>query len=206
MIRSAIIVQARFGSTRLPGKVLFPLGGRSVLSHVLERCHRIGADVVICAVPDGLKNEPVAMEALACGAMVTRGSEADVLARYCVAARAGQSDVIMRVTSDCPLIEPTICAQVLDLVRSGVADYACNNMPRSFPHGLDCEAFTAKCLFLAEREAQEAADREHVTPWLRRNHSLRRVNLWGPGGHEAERRITLDTPEDYDVIKAIVEA
>jgi spore coat polysaccharide biosynthesis protein SpsF len=206
-MKSAVIVQARFASTRLRGKVLLPLAGHTVLWHVMERCHKIaGADVVVCAVPDGEINDPVAEEAKRCGAVVTRGSESDVLDRYNKAAIAVGADVVMRVTSDCPLIEPAVCAQVLALVRAGVADYACNNMPRSFPHGLDCEAFTAKWLAEAARVATAPDEREHVTPWLRNNASLRRVNLYGPGGEAALQRITLDTPEDYDVIRAIMEA
>lgn len=205
-MRSAVIVQARYASTRLRGKVLLPLAGRSVLSHVLERCAAIeGADLVVCAVPEGSINDPVAIEAQRCGAVVTRGSESDVLDRYHRAARAVSADVVMRVTSDCPLIDPAVCAQVLALARAGVADYACNNMPRTFAHGLDCEAFSASWLAKAAQVATRAEEREHVTPWLRNNTALRRVNLYGPGGAEAERRITLDTPEDYAIIRAIVE-
>jgi spore coat polysaccharide biosynthesis protein SpsF (cytidylyltransferase family) len=110
----AIIVQARYGSTRLPGKIMRPLGGATVLRRVLDRCARIpGADVVVCAIPDTDENEPVAAEAARAGAVVVRGDERDVLARYAKAASAVGADMVMRVTSDCPFIDPgrRLCLQ-----------------------------------------------------------------------------------------------
>ena len=201
---TAIIVQARVGSSRLPGKVLKPLAGGTVLAEVLRRCRAIpGADLVVCAVPEGEKDDPVAEEAQRCGAIVTRGSESDVLHRYLQASRAVGADVVMRVTSDCPLIDPGVCGAVLDLRAEKNADYACNNLPPSFPHGLDCEAFTRDALELAWREAIAPEDREHVTPWLRRAPEIRRAVLAGPGGDLVHQRWTLDFPEDYDFFKAV---
>jgi spore coat polysaccharide biosynthesis protein SpsF (cytidylyltransferase family) len=200
----AVIIQARFGSTRLPGKVLLPLGGRPVLASVLERAARIpGIDIVVCAVPEGVPNDPVAAAASACGAVVFRGDERDVLSRYEGAARAVGATVVMRVTSDCPLIDPMIAGEVLALIQGGSADYACNNMPPLWPHGLDCEAFHARHLHRAAAEAHLPYDREHVTPWLRRNPGLRRVNLSGPGGGLERYRWTLDHREDYAFFRAL---
>ncbi len=202
----AAIVQARLGSTRLPGKVLTEMGGRSVLEHVLRRCAAIpGVDTVVCATTDSPADDPVAAAAGALGAAVFRGSEADVLARYAGAAAAAGADVVVRVTSDCPLIDPAVCGAVLDLVTSGRADYATNNLPPSWPHGLDCEAFTADALARANREASEPAAREHVTPWMRRNPDLVRANLAGPGGERARMRWTLDYPEDRAFLAALFE-
>lgn len=201
---TAIIVQARLGSSRLPGKVLKPLAGGTVLAEVLRRCLAIpGADLVVCAVPEGKQDEPVAEEARHCGAVVTRGSETDVLDRYLQASKVVGADVVMRVTSDCPLIDPGVCGAVLDLRAKKDADYACNNLPPSFPHGLDCEAFTRDALELAWREGVAPEDREHVTPWLRRAPTIRRAMLAGPGGELAHLRWTLDVPEDYDFFKAV---
>ncbi len=104
--------------------------------------------------------------------MVFRGDEHDVLGRYLGAARAVDADVILRVTSDCPLIDPRLCAAVIEARADTQADYAANNMPRLFPHGLDCEAFTRAGLEQAASDATEAYDREHVTPWLRRKPDL----------------------------------
>ena len=204
MTRTAIIVQARIGSTRLPGKVLMPLGGRSVLSHVLERCQAIpGADGVCCAVPDAAENDPVAAEAEARGAAIFRGSESDVLARYLGAAEQMNASVILRVTSDCPLIDPTVCGDVLALRAGEAADYACNNMPPSWPHGLDCEAFSLDWLVRAAREATDPFDREHVTPFIRGNKEVRAVNLPSPDPGLARHRWTLDTPNDFSFFEAV---
>lgn len=201
---TAVIVQARLGSSRLPGKVLKPLARGTVLEEVLRRCRAIpGADLVVCAVPEDGKDDPVVAEALRCGAIVTRGSETDVLDRYLQASKAVGADVVMRVTSDCPLIDPEVCGAVLDLRAAEGADYACNNMPPSFPHGLDCEAFTRDALELAWRQAIAPEDREHVTPWLRRAPEIRRAVLAGPGGNFAHLRWTLDFPEDYSFLKEV---
>lgn len=201
---TAVIVQARAGSTRLPGKVLMDLGGRSALARVLERCRAIpGADVVCCCVPEGADDDAVAAEAARAGAEVTRGPERDVLARYLIAARDLGAETIMRVTSDCPLIDPDVCAAVLRLREEAEADYAANNMPPSWPHGLDCEAFTIEALDEAAATAIAAEDHEHVTPWIRRNRAYRRVNLAGPGGELTGQRWTLDYPEDLAFLRAL---
>lgn len=202
--RTAIIVQARLGSTRLPGKIMQEIGGRTVLDHDIARLQQVrGADCVVIATTDKDSDTPVAEAAAAAGAIVFRGDEQDVLARYLGAARAVDADVIMRVTSDCPLIDPEICAAVLALRADTNADYAANNMPRLFPHGLDCEAFTREALERASVEATAPYDREHVTPWLRRAPGLRRANLVGPGWPANQQRWTLDFPEDLDFFTAL---
>jgi glutamate-1-semialdehyde 2,1-aminomutase/spore coat polysaccharide biosynthesis protein SpsF len=201
---TAVIVQARTGSTRLPGKVLKHLCGRTVLEEVLRRCQSIsGADAVVCAIPAGADDDALVPVAERAGAMVVRGSTSDVLARYAQAAKAARADLVLRVTSDCPLIDPEICAQVIELRARENADYACNNMPPSFPHGLDCECFTRDALDRAARDAKEPYQREHVTPWLRTQPFLRRANLFGPGGEAAQQRWTLDFEEDYDFLRAL---
>jgi glutamate-1-semialdehyde 2,1-aminomutase/spore coat polysaccharide biosynthesis protein SpsF len=202
--RTACIVQARMGSTRLPGKVLATLGSEPVLTHVLRRCQAIaGIDEVVCATVEGPDGKPVAALAEKIGVRVFRGSERDVLARYHGAALAAGATIVMRVTSDCPLIDPEICAAVLQLRAETGADYAANNMPPSWPHGLDCEAFTFAALDEAMATATAPEDREHVTPWIRRNRGFRRVNLPGPGGELIQQRWTLDYPEDLDFLRAV---
>ncbi|MDY0873065.1 UDP-2,4-diacetamido-2,4,6-trideoxy-beta-L-altropyranose hydrolase [Dongia rigui] len=194
---TAIIVQARLGSSRLPGKILQKIGGRTVLEHDIARLKSVrGADLVVIATTDKDSDTVVADAATAAGALVFRGDETDVLARYLGAARMVDADVVMRVTSDCPLIDSAICDAVLALRAATGADYAANNMPRLFPHGLDCEAFTRAALERAANEATDAYDREHVTPWLRRMPGLTRANLTGPGWPANQQRWTLDFPED----------
>jgi spore coat polysaccharide biosynthesis protein SpsF (cytidylyltransferase family) len=206
MTRTVCIIQARMGSTRLRGKVLEYMGGAPVLAHVIRRCEAIPVvDDVVCATVPGQDGDEIAEIAEKLGAAVFRGPEQDVLARYHGAAHASAADVVLRVTSDCPLIDPEICAAVLKLRADEDADYAANNMPPSWPHGLDCEAFTIDALDQAADAAVEPYDREHVTPWIRRNEAFRRVNLAGPGGALAVQRWTLDFPEDLVFLRAIVE-
>jgi spore coat polysaccharide biosynthesis protein SpsF len=206
MSKTACIVQARVGSSRLPGKVLETLGDAPVLEHVLRRCEAIeGVDEVVCATVDGDHGDAVAALADRLDVPVYRGPECDVLARYHGAAHAVGAEVVLRVTSDCPLIDPEICAAVLKLRSEAGADYAANNMPPSWPHGLDCEAFTIEALDEAAATATAAEDHEHVTPWIRRNRSYHRVNLPGPGGEVVAQRWTLDYPEDLAFLRAVYE-
>lgn len=201
---TAIIVQARMHSTRLPGKILRRLGDHTVLHIVLRRCAAVKTcDVVVCAIPDAADCQPIAEAAEAAGAVVVRGSETDVLDRYYKAARAVNADVIMRVTSDCPLIDPAVCEEVIALRARESADYACNNMPHSFPHGLDCEAFPMAALEAAANSAKKPFDREHVTPWLRREAGFKRANYLSPAEEYSNQRWTLDFPEDYDFFRAV---
>jgi spore coat polysaccharide biosynthesis protein SpsF len=206
-VTTAVIVQARMGSSRLPGKVMKMLAGRTVLRHVLDRCREInGADVVVCAVPDEATSAPLVEVAAACRARVFRGSEFDVLDRYLGAARWVNADVVMRVTSDCPLVDPQICSDVLALRQIENADYAANDMPRSFPHGLDAECFTTVALEEAAASTMDPYDREHVTPWLRRAGHLKRVNLASGNPKLRNNRWTLDYPEDLAFLRAVFEA
>jgi len=201
---TAVIVQARMTSTRLPGKVLMKLAGKSVLYHVLARCRAIvGVDAVCCAVPNTRESGPVVAEAERLGVGVFRGSERDVLDRYYQAAKILDADVVMRVTSDCPLIDPALCTDMLSLRAREQADYACNNMPPSWPHGLDCEAVTYAWLERSAREARKKYEREHVTQYVRNHPEARKANLPGPGGTAVDHRWTLDTLADLKFLQAL---
>lgn len=179
------------------------LSGRSVLAHVIERCFLIsGVQEVCCALPLGPKHDVVEKEARFNGADVFRGSENDVLDRYWRAAEALKADAIIRITSDCPLIDPILCGEVLELIDDGF-EYACNNAPPTWPHGLDCEAFLMDVLEDAAKSATEPHDREHVTPWIRRHAQLRKASILGPGGWAARQRWTLDYPEDLEFFRAL---
>ncbi len=200
----AVIVQARFGSTRLRGKVLERLNDETVLAEVLVRCRAIpGADLVCCAVPVGGDDDPVAVAAAAAGASVFRGNELDVLGRYAGAARAHAADVVLRVTSDCPLIDPEVCGAVLRLVVEQDYDYACNNRPPTWPHGLDCEAVVVRWLEKAAAEATAADAREHVTPFIVTHPGARRANLRSADPTLARHRWTLDTADDLAFLRRL---
>lgn len=196
-MRTVVIVQARVGSTRLPGKVLKRLGPHTVLEEMLSRCHAIrGVDLVVCAIPEAAADDVLIPLVDRSKSIVARGSEDDVLARYLSAAQLVGADVVMRVTSDCPLIDPELCAAVLSVRNAAGVDYAANNMPPGFPHGLDCEVFTTAALRRAAESATAASDREHVTPLLRRSPEVSRAMVVGPGGNLKTMRWTLDFPED----------
>jgi glutamate-1-semialdehyde 2,1-aminomutase/spore coat polysaccharide biosynthesis protein SpsF len=204
MTRTVAIIQARFGSTRLPGKVLKPLGRGIVLDHAIERCRAIpSVDAVVIATTDRDEDGAIVAAAERAGAIVYRGSAEDVLSRYAGAAKHAEADVVLRATSDCPLIDPGICDRLIRLRAEAGADYAANNMPRLYPHGLDCEVFTRAALDRADRTATAPYDREHVTPWLRRAADVARTSLIGPGWPSVQQRWTVDFPEDYDFFAAL---
>lgn len=206
MTVTAVIVQARMGSSRLPGKVLKPLAGDPVVCHVLRRARAIsGADVVVLATTTDPGDDLLAELALRQGVEVFRGSEQDVLDRYLGAAGQVGANTVMRITCDCPVIDPKICDEVLRLRASRQADFACNTLPPRWPHGLDCEAFTFELLKHAAAKAREPEEREHVTIWMRRQPGLARVNLPGSGGMIAQHRWTLDYPEDLAFFEALFE-
>lgn len=195
-MNTVCVVQARTNSTRLPGKVLLPLNGHTVIAEVLTRCWQIpGVDKVVCAVPIG--DDQLAKEAARFGP-VASGPEHDVLNRYYRAAVIHKASIVMRVTGDCPLISPELCGAVLAKLKYEHADYASNVHPRTFPKGMDCEVFTFNILERAEREANDD-EREHVTTWMLRS-NIKRVNVVSPWVMEG--RLTLDTDDDYRTICA----
>lgn len=204
MTKTSVIVQARMGSTRLPGKVLMPLGGRTVIDQVIRRCQNIARADEVCIATTVLPRDDDLVEAgRSQGALIFRGDEQDVLSRYYLAAREMKCDRILRVTSDCPLIDATVCDEVLDLMEARGADYACNFTPPSFPHGLDCEAFTMAALEDMQNSAEDAFSREHVTVWLIDNPEARKVSLRLPEGDWSCHRWTLDTQEDFDFLSRL---
>jgi spore coat polysaccharide biosynthesis protein SpsF len=202
---NVVIVQARMGSSRLPGKVMMDLNGAPVLAHVLARAAAIaGIDRVCCAIPDTAENDALAGLAADLGAVVARGSETDVLDRYLKAARACDADTIMRLTSDCPVVDPAVSAEVLAALKAAGADYASNVDPRSWPKGLDTEVFTMEALERTAARAGEPFDREHVTPFMRRTAGFARTNVERRGEPVEHWRWTLDHPQDLDFLRRLL--
>jgi spore coat polysaccharide biosynthesis protein SpsF len=207
----AAIIQARMGSARLPGKVMFDLCGHSVLAHVVRRIQAAqGIGTVVVATTTLAADDAVAAEAERRGARVYRGSEHDVLSRYYEAGRREGADVVVRITADCPLIDPelvgSMVARFVSLKERNRVDYLSNTLERSFPRGLDAEVFSMAALERAWREAASAAEREHVTPYLYRHPELFRLGNHVDAHDRSRLRLTLDTPEDWAVIHAVVEA
>ena len=204
---TAILVQARTGSSRLPGKVLKQIGSHTVLEEVIARCRRTaGADVVVASIPDLDRDDVLVPVAERAGAVVVRGNETDVLSRYAKSARAVNATVVVRITSDCPLIDPEIIGALLELRTRERAEYASNALVRTYPVGLDCEAFTTESLLESEAKAIDKHDREHVTPWLIRAPHLRRANLHSGNPSLGKLRWVLDYPEDLEFMRAVFAA
>ncbi|MEP4894782.1 glycosyltransferase family protein [Parasphingorhabdus sp.] len=207
-MRSVAIVQARMGSSRLPGKVLKTLAGQPVLDHVVTRVKAASrVDDVIVATSDLPADNTIADHSAARGWMCVRGSETDVLSRYAMATRASDAEIIIRVTSDCPLFSPRILDEMLAAFDPSIVDYMSTNWPdRSFPVGLDCEVMRADSLLDIAENATDPYDREHVTAHFYRNPDRFRL-----AGHRCDRplahlRITLDTAEDYDRLITLIGA
>jgi spore coat polysaccharide biosynthesis protein SpsF len=198
------IVQARMGSTRLPGKVLMKAGSETVLARVvrrLARAKRINQIVVATTLADG--DLAIVDEAAPLAINCFRGSEHDVLERYSGAAAAYSADVIVRVTSDCPLIDPALVDEVIHLLATARADFACNVLPRRYPRGLDTEAFTREALEQACETADQSYQREHVTPIFYERRDLFRFAETHCDHDYSQLRWTVDTAEDLEFIRAI---
>ena len=202
MTKVVCIIQARRGSSRLPDKVLLPLGKKTILTHVIERCKAINSvDEVVLATTDDPYEDVLAEFAINEGISVYRGSENDVLDRYYQAATIAQADYVMRVTSDCPLLDPQVCDALVNKVIHEGTDYGGTG---AFPHGLDCEVFTMSSLQEAHNKAESPEDREHVTLWMKRNADVSKSILQPEGDDNYSKfRWTVDYPEDYEFLKAL---
>lgn len=201
---ATVIVQAGCGLNALPDRELVFLGDRTALACTLERAKRIpGAELVVCAVPSDRDYDLIAEEAADCAVMVVRGASSDPLGLVAQAAREAGASTVVRITSQCPLVDPVISGGVLALLADASADYASNTMPARFPHGLDCEAFSALLLDEADRKADTLAERRSVTGWMRRHAGLTRANLTGPGAGLEHLRWMLETPEDAVFLRAL---
>jgi spore coat polysaccharide biosynthesis protein SpsF len=206
-MRKVAVVQARTGSSRLPGKVLMLLAGRPVLDHVVTRvsaAERI--DEVVVATTDLPGDDAISDYCRDRGWTCVRGSESDVLSRYALAVRESGAGIVARVTSDCPLFSPRILDAMLAAFDPDSMDYMSTNWPeRTFPVGLDCEVMRADALLAIADTATDLYDREHVTPHFYRNPDRYRL-----AGHRCEPSlahlsITLDTSEDYQRLVKLVE-
>lgn len=200
--RVAAIIQARMGSTRFPGKSLAPFGGSTVLEHMLARLARVSHRLeVVVATADLEEDDAIADVAERVGVCVFRGSADDVLGRFtaCIGALAERPALVLRICADRPLLCPVLTDELLDAWDElGRPDYLSNNLPPSYPDGLDLELVRTECLELADRESRDVYEREHVTPFVyRRPDRFRLAGLVCPFGNYSHVRLALDTPDDY---------
>jgi spore coat polysaccharide biosynthesis protein SpsF len=203
-LRIVAIIQARMGSTRLPGKVMMDLGGQSVLDRVLNRLRRstLVSDVMI-ATTEAPQDDAIVRACEMHEIKYFRGSENDVLDRYHGAAVANRAEAVVRVTSDCPLIDPELTDATIHLFLDQHCDYASNVFPRTYPRGLDVEVFTMKALACAWREARGPHEREHVTPYFYEHPERFRQASLCSSIDNSRYRWTLDTPEDLELLRAV---
>lgn len=200
------VVQARTGSTRLPGKVLLDLGGRPVLALLLQRLQR-GPYPVVVATSTAPGDDGVVRLAEALDVPTVRGPEADVLERFRVAADTWpDADPIIRITADCPFTDPDVVQRGAAVHARMGADYTSNTLARTFPDGLDVEFISRWALLVAAAEATRLDEREHVTPFIQRRPDRFRLAAFCSGEDLGDVRLTLDTAADMEVLKSRVQA
>ena len=205
--RVVIIIQARMTSERLPGKVMLPLNDRPILQYQLERlrdCKNIDA-MGVATVNDSTCVPIVAL----CDQLnvhVTGGSEDNVLSRYVKCGSEMDADVVVRVTSDCPLIDPALVDLTIEEFFKSGSDYCALDVPGSFPRGVDCEAVLFPHLIDADRHAKDKADREHVTTYIRRRSDAYSIRIIKGDKKYSGDRYCVDTSEDYEVVTKIADA
>ncbi|MFH1171411.1 MAG: glycosyltransferase family protein [bacterium] len=205
--KTHIIIQARMGSTRLPGKVMMDLSGKPNLWHVIKRCQasKRASDVIVATTTNS-EDDILQTTCEAWGISHHRGSANDVLSRYAETVQRFPSDIIVRITADCPFVDPAIIDRIID--ELGDAHYATNIFDREFPHGLDIEVMTRSALEETQRSATTSFHREHVTPYIREHKhdlfSIRRF-LMPEEYRFPQFRLTLDTPLDYQLLRTLYE-
>jgi len=208
MDESVVLIQARFGSSRLPGKVLLSLAGRPVLGHVVERCRAApGVGRVVVATTEAAEDDAVAACAAEHGADAFRGSSDDVLGRFAAAAAAFPAEHYVRITADCPLADPRVVGAVLAAHVAGGRDYTYNDVPVGFPRGYDVEVVRSIVLAWLAASCRDAASREHVTPYLR-DHAADFDVAVVAGEERADYsawRLVLDEAADYELLAAVFE-
>ncbi|MFZ5589812.1 MAG: aminotransferase class III-fold pyridoxal phosphate-dependent enzyme [Pseudomonadota bacterium] len=202
-MKTIAIVQARMGSTRFPGKVMCPIKGVPMIELLLRRLAKAKRiDQIVLATSDDSRDQPLADHVRGLGYEVFRGSENDVLDRYYQAAKSHQPDTVVRITGDCPLIDPDLIDRIIAAREAQGVDYLSNTLLPSYPDGLDTEVFSFRALEQAARQAAKPAEREHVTSFIRESGLFKTGNY----AHEqdcSQERWTVDEAADFEVITAI---
>ncbi len=210
-MKIAVVVQARMGSSRLPGKVNLPVAGAPLLVRMLERvlAAKTPFEVVLATTTDS-NDDVVAELGTAVGVRVTRGHPTDLIARHLQAAHDASADVVVKIPSDCPLIDPAVIDRVLAYyVDEQTFDFVSNLHPATYPDGNDVEVFSTALLELANREATKSLEREHTTPFFwEQPERFRLGNVLAESGRDLSmsHRFTIDYPEDYAFVRAVYEA
>lgn len=203
----AAFIQARMGSSRLPGKVLMKISGKPVLEHVMTRAMKIPkVDEVIVLTTLSPADLPIVRFCSQSKTRVFCGSEHDVLDRFYQAAKLIRPDHIVRITADCPVIDPFVSSLVVDRHLRGKADYTSNTITETYPDGLDTEIFAFDSLQKAWEQASLPSEREHVTPYIRAHPELFRLLEVTSDRNLHEKRWTLDNREDFVFLSRVFRA
>jgi spore coat polysaccharide biosynthesis protein SpsF (cytidylyltransferase family) len=210
-IKTILVTQARFGSTRLPGKVLKEVDGKTLLQIHLERLKKCkNITEIVVATTDQEKDLVIFEKVNEWGFNATRGSELDVLDRFYQAVKNEKADWIVRVTSDCPLIDPVLVDEVISFVQDNNTDYGSNVIIEHFPDGQDIEVFKFSALKKAWENSKLLSEREHVTPYIINNSNGKGRNLFTAINYTctadfSKIRMTVDETEDFELIKILIE-
>lgn len=201
------IIQARMGSSRLPGKILKEVNGKALLLHQIERLRQSTMinQLIVATTTESIDDEIVTL----CetnGILFYRGSENDVLERYYKAWENFGGNTVVRLTSDCPLIDPKVVDETINYYKNNQFDYVSNTIERTFPRGLDTEVFSSNALKIIYEEASLARDREHVTAYMYTNPTKFKIGSYKGATDYSKYRWTVDTEEDFQLIKNIFEA
>lgn len=204
------VTQARSGSTRLPNKVLLKIKGKTLLQIHIDRIKQSKLiNGIIIATTDKTSDKVIVDTAITLGVDYYRGSENDVLDRFYQAVKNTRPDYIVRLTSDCPLIDAKLIDEVVAQAKKEGLDYYANIIEEKYPDGQDIEVFKFSALEKAWQEANLSSDREHVTPYIRNNSSYKGGNMFTSNNHGLKQnynhvRLTVDEPQDFEVIKILV--
>jgi spore coat polysaccharide biosynthesis protein SpsF len=203
-LKVVAIIQARMGSTRLPGKVLMDLDGETVLARCVNRLR--SARLInewLVATTDRAPDDAIVAECRKNAVAVSRGDQDDVLDRYFRAAQLAKADVVVRITSDCPLIDPEITDKTIAAFLDAKPDYASNSLVRTYPRGLDTEVMSFATLGRAWRQARKPHEREHVTPYIYEHpDEFKLLSVTGEIDYSGHRW-TVDTAEDLEFVRAV---
>jgi glutamate-1-semialdehyde 2,1-aminomutase len=204
-LKTVAIVQARMGSTRFPNKVMRTICDTPMIGLLLDRLANSNLiDQIVLATSEDPRNDSLAKYVCKLGFSVYRGSEDDVLDRYYHAAKEAGADSVVRITGDCPLVDPAIVDKAIAKLKKEDVDYVSNTSQLTYPDGLDIEVFTFLALETAWKQAKAPQEREHVTPFIRESGKFSLANLVHDTDH-SEERWTVDEPEDFEVIQKIFE-
>ena len=209
-LNTILVTQARTGSTRLPGKILKEVGGKSLLQIHLERlkkCKEVSK--IIVATTDKPEDEIIYKKTIDLGIVASKGSEQNVLDRFYQAVKNDKPDWIVRLTSDCPLIDPKLVDDIILFVQNEDVDYGANILIENFPDGQDVEVFKFSALELAWKNAKLSSDKEHVTPYIRKNSDFNGGSLFSAVNFSchsdySKTRMTVDEISDLELITILI--